>query len=243
MKLHIKENTYFDNTFNLTKKDTTRLERVCEIFPYVVISFMDDSFKNVANIEGYTYLEDAERDIMFDLVTYKTCSALYKKQASINQFIVTKYDSDKIDWSYFENLPWKQGGLKSGDDTDVVNYFNPDYVGVNNATNNIKKLLDMTKVDSTKNSSFMREDNDIDNTDERDDYIYYLEKKLNRIKSVDKLRKTLEELGFTQTDGIDYNTWDNYYGDDASFDTWEKDDIVVNFWYDEKYRTIETRVW
>lgn len=50
-------------------------------------------------------------------------------------------------------------------------------------------------------------------------------------------------MGFTQTDGIDYNTWDNYYGDDASFDTWEKDDIVVNFWYDEKYRTIETRVW
>lgn len=88
----------------------------------------------------------------------------------------------------------------------------------------------------------IKEDNDVDDTDARDDYIYFLEKKLNRIKSVDKLRKTLEELGFTKTDGIDYNTWDNYYGDDASFDTWEKDDIVVNFWYDEKYRTIETRV-
>lgn len=92
-------------------------------------------------------------------------------------------------------------------------------------------------------NTFMKEDNDVNNTDARDDYIYFLEKKLNRIKSVDKLRKTLEELGFTQTDGIDYNTWDNYYGDDASFDTWEKDDIAVNFWYDEKYRTIETRVW
>ena len=90
---------------------------------------------------------------------------------------------------------------------------------------------------------YIKENDIMDDTNDRDDYTYYLEKKLNRIKSVDKLRKTLEELGFTQTDGIDYNTWDNYYGNDASFDTWEKDDIVVQFWYDEKYRAIETRVW
>lgn len=90
---------------------------------------------------------------------------------------------------------------------------------------------------------YIKENDIMDDTNDHDDYTYYLEKKLNRIKSVDKLRKTLEELGFTQTDGIDYNTWDNYYGDDASFDTWEKDDIVVQFWYDEKYRAIETRVW
>ena len=89
---------------------------------------------------------------------------------------------------------------------------------------------------------YIKENDIMDDTNDRDDYTYYLEKKLNHIKSVDKLRKTLEELGFTQTDGIDYNTWDNYYGDDASFDTWETDDIVVQFWYDEKYRTIETRV-
>ena len=90
---------------------------------------------------------------------------------------------------------------------------------------------------------YIKENDIMDDTNDHDDYTYYLEKKLNRIKSVDKLRKTLEELGFTQTDGIDYNTWDNYYGDDASFEKKKKDDIVVQFWYDEKYRAIETRVW
>lgn len=77
---------------------------------------------------------------------------------------------------------------------------------------------------------YIKENAIVDDTNDHNDYTYYLEKKLNRIKSVDKLRKTLEELGFTQTGGINYNTW-------------EKDDIVVQFGYDEKYRTIETRVW
>lgn len=80
-----------------------------------------------------------------------------------------------------------------------------------------------------------------------DDYTYRLEKELSRIKSVEKLRHKLEIKGFTETDSMDYNMYDNYYGDDMSFDTWEKKEsdsnVVVEFYYDEKYRIVEVRVW
>ena len=70
-----------------------------------------------------------------------------------------------------------------------------------------------------------------------DDYTYRLEKELSRIKSVEKLRHKLEIKGFTETDSMDYNMYDNYYGDDMSFDTWEKKEsdsnVVVEFYYNE----------
>ena len=80
-----------------------------------------------------------------------------------------------------------------------------------------------------------------------DDYTYRLEKELSRIKYVEELRHKLEIKGFTETDSMDYNIYDNYYGDDMSFDTWEKKEsdsnVVVEFYYDEKYRIVEVRVW
>lgn len=136
----------FPNELKLTDKDITRIEKLCRKNPYVVVSFKDNSFNEVAVVQGYDYLDDAERDVMFDLVSYETCSALYDNTGKVNQSKITRYDCDNIDWNYFKNLSIKNGGLNPSDANNVLNYFDPNCVGVVRSEDNIKKLLDMTKV-------------------------------------------------------------------------------------------------
>lgn len=131
-----------ESTVNI---DDSRIRKLCERNPFVVVSYQDNSFDTIATAEGFTYKEDAETAIMFDLISYETCSALYDNTKGSHS-VISKFDCDNIDWNYFENLPVGKGGLKPEDKEDVMNYFNPNVIGVKQSEQNIRKLLQMTKV-------------------------------------------------------------------------------------------------